>query len=73
MNSSFLLDLLERVGWTAAQAGVGVVAAETAGLETWWAVPIATLLAAVKGQIATRIGAPGTAATLPSGRDPSGS
>lgn len=41
-------DLAERAGWTLAQAAVAFGLAEAAGIQTWWALPIATALSAAK-------------------------
>lgn len=48
-------DLAERAGWTAAQAVLGVVGTELAGVQVWWAVPIATALSAAKTWVAGRV------------------
>jgi hypothetical protein len=68
--SKFAIDLAERVLWTAAEAGVGVVAAELTHLDPAFAVAIATVAAAVKGFIAKHLGNPDSAATLPASVDP---
>ena len=54
--SKYAKDLLERVVWTAVQAGVGVAAAEVAGVDAWWGVAAATALAVVKGWVAKHVG-----------------
>jgi hypothetical protein len=41
-------DLADRTLWTLAEAGAGVLATEAASIPVWWAVPISTVLAAVK-------------------------
>jgi hypothetical protein len=58
-------DIGERAAWTLLEAGVGVSVVEALDVPQAWAVVIAGVLAAVKGQLATKFG-DGTAATLPS-------
>jgi hypothetical protein len=58
-------DVVERTVWTLLQAGVGVSVVAALEIPEPWAVVIAGVLAAVKGQLATKFG-DGTAATLPS-------
>jgi hydrogenase/urease accessory protein HupE len=65
MNKKLLLDIAERTGWTAAQAGLGVIITYAAGLPPAYAVPVAGALALLKGYIASHIGEPDSAATLP--------
>jgi hypothetical protein len=62
--STYLKDLLERVLWTAAQAGIGVVVVESADWDGVWVPVIAVGLAAIKGYIARYVGDPDSAATL---------
>lgn len=57
-------DIGERAAWTLLEAGVGVSVVEALDVPQAWAVVIAGVLAAVKGQLATKFG-DGTAATLP--------
>lgn len=64
-NRTFYVKLAERVLWTAAQAGVGVLTVALADWPTIWAPVIATALSVVKGFIARRIGDPQSPATLP--------
>lgn len=47
-------DILERAGWTAAQAAVSVLVVEVSDLRMWWALPIATALSAAKTWIVSR-------------------
>lgn len=61
--SEYLKDLLERVLWTAAEAGVAVAITETADLHTAYAPLIATGLAVLKGWLAKKVGDPDTAGT----------
>jgi hypothetical protein len=49
-----LVDLLERAGWTAAQAAVSLLAVEVSGMPTWWALPLATGLSAAKTWLMNR-------------------
>lgn len=64
--SKFGKDWLERVSWTAAQAGVGVFAVEVADLDVWWAVGAAAVLAGLKGWVAKHVGNPDSASTVKS-------
>jgi hypothetical protein len=61
----FALDLVERVGWTAAEAALGVLTVEAAGWPAWIAVPVGTGVAALKGIVAKHLGRKGTASTAP--------
>lgn len=62
----FRWDLLERAGWTGAQAAVAVVSVEELGLPEWAVIPVAIGLAAVKGLIAKHVGNRESASTVPS-------
>lgn len=66
-SREFRLKLLERVLWTAVQAGLGVVSVEAFGLPVVYAPIIASALAVVKGYVARRVGDPQSPATLPWG------
>ena len=66
MNRKKLLDIAERVGWTAAQAGLSIITVDTFDLPAVYVPLFAAVLSAVKGWVATRMG-DGTAATLPKG------
>lgn len=48
MNKAHLADIAERAGWTAAQAALALLATEASGIQTWWALPLATGLSALK-------------------------
>lgn len=48
MTKTQIEDLAERAGWTLAQAAIGFGLTEAAGIQTWWALPIATALSALK-------------------------
>lgn len=65
----FLLDLLERTVWTLLQALTGFLIVESADWDPAYAVPIAAGLAVLKGVLATKVGAPNTAAMLPADGD----
>lgn len=65
-DRKYWLDLGERVGWTCAEAALGVVTAEVLGLSGTWAVLFATATAGVKGYVARRIGNPNSASTISS-------
>ncbi|MEU3654461.1 hypothetical protein AB0E67_16830 [Streptomyces sp. NPDC032161] len=70
MTKQLLLDLIERAGWTGAQAALGLVVVELADVPVWWAAPAALVLASAKGWVAGRLGRKGTASTLPATADP---
>lgn len=59
----YLLDLVERVAWTAVQAGLGLVTVESLHVPQGYAVLVAAVLALVKGWVARRVGNPGSAST----------
>lgn len=54
METLLSKNVLERAGWTLAQAGLGYAITALAGISTWWAIPLATLLSAVKTNIVDR-------------------
>jgi len=64
--SKFWKDLIERVVWTAAQAGVGVLIVANTDTPTAYAAVIASALALVKGFIAKKVGNKDSASTIPS-------
>jgi hypothetical protein len=66
MSKTFIVDLLERVFWTALQATVGVLSAVQWDLDEFWIVVIAFGLSVLKGVIAKNIGNPDSASTAPS-------
>lgn len=70
MTNTFPLDLLERAGWTGAQAALGLVVVELADVPVWWAAPVALAAASAKAWVARHVGRPGTASTLPASKDP---
>lgn len=49
-----LKDIVERAGWTGAEAAVAVLITELGEVSTWWAVPVALTLAAAKSWIVGR-------------------
>lgn len=63
--STYMKDLLERCGWTAAEALVGVLAVEAASWPSWAGVLVATLAAVVKAGVARSVGNPESAALRP--------
>lgn len=65
ISRAWLVDVAERTGWTAAQAATGYLITVVTPLDTWWAAPIAGLLALAKGTAARHMGDPESAATLP--------
>jgi hypothetical protein len=64
------LAALERLGWTAAQAALGLVVIDNIHAPIAWTPVLATILAALKTVAAKHIGSPDTAATLPELWDP---
>ena len=66
-SKAFYARLLERVLWTAAQAGLAVITVEQFDIPVQWAPVIATALAAVKGYVARRVGDSNDPSTLPRG------
>ncbi|MFD9124367.1 hypothetical protein [Kitasatospora sp. NPDC059571] len=70
MPSKYVIDLAERVGATAAEAGLSVLITEAGNLPPWWALILLPALAAAKGALASFIGRPDTAAALPTAADP---
>lgn len=62
----FLVDLLERVGWTAAEAGLAVVTTDSLNVPIAWAPLVAAGLALLKGFVAKHIGNGDSASTAPS-------
>ena len=57
--STFIKDLLERILFTAIEAGLGVAIVAVSSIETnegWWVAGIATGLAALKGLAAKKAG-----------------
>lgn len=66
----FRLDLLERVAWTAIQAVAGALLdIMMSGVITLRAAGYAAAIAVLKALVATRVGDPNSAATLPSPPD----
>lgn len=53
MNAK-LFSLLERAGWTAAQAALSLVVVEAASLPVWWAPILATAASAGKTWVVNR-------------------
>lgn len=68
--NKYAIDLGERVGATAAEAGLGVLTVELANAPVWWAVLLVPVLAGLKGGLARWLGRADTAALLPAGTDP---
>jgi hypothetical protein len=57
-NKKWLKDAAERVAWTAAEAGLGVVIVEVSDLKYAWVAPIVVGLTMLKTLIAKRVGDP---------------
>ena len=70
-TSLYVKDLVERIFWTAAEAALAVGVLEIADPDivdpkAWWAVPLASAAAALKGLVAKKVGKPESASTVPS-------
>lgn len=66
IDQKWLVDALERVVWTALQAGAAIIiAADAFDVEVLKAAAIAAGLAAAKAFLARAVGNPESAATLP--------
>lgn len=61
----FYRDALERVIWTAVQAGLGVVSVELLNIDPVYGVVVAAVLATLKALVARQLGVQGTASTAP--------
>lgn len=48
------MDIVERAGWTGAEAALAVGITGLAGVSTWWAAPLALTLAAGKAWVVNR-------------------
>lgn len=72
MATRFTWDLVERLGWTGAEAVAALAVTEFADLDVWWAAPLAAGFALLKGAAAKHLGVRGTASTLPAVADPAG-
>lgn len=59
----YLTDLMERVAWTAVQAGLGLVTVESLHVPTAYAALVAAALAIVKGVVARHVGNEHSAST----------
>ncbi|MEV7212071.1 hypothetical protein AB0O31_03105 [Kitasatospora cineracea] len=70
MNRSQFLDAAERVGATAAEAGIAAAVVEVQGLPGWWVPVLVPVLAALKSGLASFLGRKGTPSLLPAGADP---
>lgn len=70
MNRRYVIDLAERVGATAAEAGLSYGITELANLPAWWVAPLTVGLSAAKGWLAGWLGRKDTAALLPAAADP---
>lgn len=60
VDAAVLRAIAARVGWTALQAGVGVLLPYLMDAPYWWALPIASVLSILKNVIATKVGEPGS-------------
>lgn len=48
------MDVVERAGWTGAEAALAVAITELADVSLWWAAPLALVLAAAKSWVVAR-------------------
>lgn len=55
-----LRDLLSRAGWTALQAGLGLITVDALDIPVAYVVPIAWALSSIKSWVATKVGNPNT-------------
>lgn len=70
MTKREFFDLVERVGWTAAQAFLAVfVVTNVSTAKAAGVAAAAAAVAVLKGFVAQKVGAKGTAATLPASLD----
>jgi hypothetical protein len=63
LTRSWLADSVERVAWTAAEAGVAIVAVKVGELPVSYVAIIAPALAALKAFVAKHVGNPADAST----------
>lgn len=70
MNRAQFLDAAERVGATAAEAGIAATIVEVQGLPGWWIPVLLPALAAAKGAVASFLGRKGSPSLLPASVDP---
>lgn len=66
MNKQFMYDLIERVAWTAVQAGVSVLLVALTDVSYTWVTPVAAALAILKNVAGKKIGDPNTGSWVPS-------
>lgn len=64
-SKQFWKDWSERLLWTLAQAGLGLVSVEMLDLPLWAVPLVAAGLSAAKGIVARKIGNPDSASTVP--------
>lgn len=69
-SKKYLIDLGERVGATAGEAGLAYGIKELADGPWWWVPVLLPILAAGKGACAAFLGRKGTASLLPAAADP---
>ncbi|MFC5799108.1 hypothetical protein [Streptomyces formicae] len=48
------MDVVERAGWTGAEAALAVAIVDLGGVSLWWAAPLALVLAAAKSWVVAR-------------------
>ncbi|MET9396273.1 hypothetical protein [Kitasatospora sp. NPDC002965] len=70
MSTNQWLDLAERTGATAGEAGLAYAIVQMNGLPGWWVPVLIPALAAAKSWCARFVGRPGTASLLSTRRDP---
>jgi hypothetical protein len=69
-SRKYLVDLGERVGATAGEAGLSVLITDLGSLPQWWVLLLLPALAAAKGGLAAFLGRKGTPSLLPADADP---
>lgn len=70
MTKNQWLDLLERAGWTVAQALVGLGITEATDIKAWWAAPIAMALSSAKTWITHKLSGKARAGAAPTTEAP---
>ncbi|MCX4686755.1 hypothetical protein OG401_20980 [Kitasatospora purpeofusca] len=69
-SKPFLLDITERAGATAAEAGLAYAIVELSDRPGWWVPVLIPALAVLKGWAAGFVGRPKTGSLLPARHDP---
>jgi len=70
MTKKKLYDLLERAGWTVAQAFLGILSADALGIPAQYGALVAMVLSMAKSAVAGQLGNKASVSTLPASLDP---